>query len=125
MRRIATQDDNVITIVDPVSGEELLDRQLHYPLVAPNQFAKQFRNLFEPVKFKWSESEHELRLNVCTNPFCKWFGMPQTRFESVKHKPYRYKLTGDPKERTKDSLATPILSTKTLAMGFGITAWSF
>ena len=33
-------------------------------------------------------------MNYCNNPFCKWIGLPQERFESIKGKPSRYKMVG-------------------------------
>jgi hypothetical protein len=54
--------------------------------------------VFKPVLVHWSGRTFEIQLNACTDPFCKWFGKPQERFESVRYKPYRYKLTGNPKE---------------------------
>jgi hypothetical protein len=107
LKRIATKNDNIVDIEEPVSDEEILYRHLNYPLLAPNQFAKQYRTLFKPIKFLWQSHSYDLQLNTCTNPFCKWFGMPQDRFETVKNKPYRYKLTGNPKDKNQRVTCNP------------------
>lgn len=85
LKRIALRSDNLIQVEVPVSDAEINARKADYTLLAPNQFAKKYRSLlFHPVKLDWEGKIHQIQLNACTNPFCKWFGMPQERFELVK-----------------------------------------
>ena len=108
LKRIAEKSDNLIEIEEPISSGELKSRQADYPALAPNQFAKKYRSqLFQPVKVNWKRKAFEIQLNSCANPYCKWFGMQQERFESVKHKPYRYKLTGNPKDNEQRVTCNP------------------
>jgi hypothetical protein len=64
-------------------------------LLSPQQFAKKYRSqLFNPLKITYRGQTFELNFNHCLDPFCKWFGLPQKRFEDVKNKPSRYLLDG-------------------------------
>lgn len=58
----------------------------------PKKFAFRYKNsLFKTVKFEWNGKKYEIQFNTCTNPFCKWCGLPQEKF-NIKGKPSRYKL---------------------------------
>ena len=85
LKRIAEKSG--IEIEEPISSGELKSRQADYPALAPNQFAKKYRSQLQPIKLNLDGKVFEIQLNSCANPYCKWFGMPQERFESVKHKP--------------------------------------
>jgi transposase-like protein len=95
LKRLASLNDCVVDVKVPVSEDELLSRSQNYPLLTPLNFAKKFRNvLFHPVEFEFMETHFKIQYNHCDDPFCKWFGLDQERFFSVKNKPSRYKLTG-------------------------------
>lgn len=42
-----------------------------------------------------------MKVNFCVNPFCKWFRLPQVRFEGVLDKPYRFILASNMNDRNK------------------------
>lgn len=80
---------------NPVNEEELKDRKEQYQLLSDKQFAFRYNHmLFLPVEFTWDGITHKIQYNFCTNPYCKWYGQEQFRFEAVKGKPSRYKLSG-------------------------------
>lgn len=62
-------------------------------------FSKKYRGAWSrPVTITFDGVEHKIQLNRCTDPFCKWYRLPQTRFTEIKNKPYRYKLSGIQRE---------------------------
>ena len=63
------------------------------PLFCVNYFG--YLNSY--VNITYNGQQHEIQFNRCTNPFCKWYAESQTRFEDVKHKPHRYRLSGSQK----------------------------
>ncbi|OMD90639.1 insertion element protein [Paenibacillus odorifer] len=99
IKRLATLRDNLVDVPLP-SVEELEQRKSDYPQLAPMQFAKKYRRLYDPTSFVWKGKTFSIQLNTCTNPFCRWFGMPQTIIGKSTRKPiYRYRLKGNPKEK--------------------------
>ncbi|WP_062350029.1 hypothetical protein [Bacillus kwashiorkori] len=99
LKRLATALDDVVKIIEPVSSDELLDRHLDYPILSPRHFSQKYNKLFEPVEFMFNNQTHTIQFNYCVNPYCLWFGQPQKRFEEIKHKPSRYKLSSKGKGR--------------------------
>lgn len=88
-------DDRIIEIQRPISDSEIHSRQADYPLLAPVDFAKKYRDvLFRTVSLGYEGEYHNIQMNRCDNPYCKWFGLEQHRFESAKGKPSRYRLSG-------------------------------
>ncbi|MBA2876854.1 hypothetical protein [Thermaerobacillus caldiproteolyticus] len=51
LKRLARLNDGIVNIVEPVTEEELLDRQLHYPLMKLQQFSRKFSSPYRPVEF--------------------------------------------------------------------------
>ncbi|MBA8934248.1 hypothetical protein BCM18_002049 [Clostridium beijerinckii] len=48
-------------------------------------FGKKYRYLvFESSYLKGQSKIFSIRMNHCNNPFCKWFGLPQQKFDNVK-----------------------------------------
>lgn len=102
LKQLLPKFQDKVEITCPVSDDEILDRQLQYPLLAPMKFAKRYHNhLYEPVSFSLNSHQYKIQYNHCANPFCESFGLQQERFEKVKHKPYRYKLQGAKNRRAK------------------------
>lgn len=102
LKQLLSKEKEIVEVECPVSDDELLDRQLQYPLLLPMKFAKRYQDmLFKPNHFSWKGHHYELQYNHCTNPFCESFGLPQERFSTIKNKPYRYKLTGSKSSRAK------------------------
>lgn len=90
-----TNLSEMTTVTAPVEASELSSRQTDYLLLSPKQFATKYRDvLFRPVHFTFGGLDFDIQVNGCTNPFCKWFGLPQKRFEDVKNKPSRYRISG-------------------------------
>lgn len=95
MKRLATPSDTFATVQHPISDKQLKERRRDYELLSPPKFNRKHGiPFFKSANFSLNGCIHELQVNRCDNPFCKWFGLPQHRFEDVKHKPSRYKLFG-------------------------------
>lgn len=102
LKQLLPHSQDKVVVKCPVNDNELLDRQLQYPLLTPMKFAKRYHHhLYEPVFFTFDGHEFQIQYNHCTNPFCESFGLSQERFEKVKYKPYRYKLNGANNRRMK------------------------
>lgn len=98
LKRLATQADPIAQIECPVSKEELDSRVRDYPVLEPLKFAREHDGLlFQPVTLTINSQSHQIQFNHCTNPFCKWFGHSQVRFENAPNKPHRYKIVGSQK----------------------------
>ncbi len=109
LKQLVPKDEDIVEVDCPVSDDELIDRQLHYPLLSPMKFAKRYHDmLFKPVHFTWNGNQYEVQYNHCTNPFCESFGLQQERFTTIKNKPYRYKLNGSKNSKAKRILCNPI-----------------
>lgn len=95
LQRLATKEDGIVVVHNPVSEEDLKERKEQYKVLSDKQFAFRYNNmLFLPIEFTWNGNTHTIQYNFCTNPFCKWCGKEQVKFETVKGKPSRYKLSG-------------------------------
>lgn len=87
----------MVNIKIPYTEQELIARENEYETLSDKQFAKKFRNLaFREVDFKFNNDNniHSIQMNFCTNPFCKWFGLPQKKYTDIRGKPSRYKFEG-------------------------------
>ncbi|WP_456279296.1 insertion element protein [Bacillus sp. AK128] len=126
LKRLLPSDKDVVEIDIPVSEDETLDRQLQYPILQPNKFAKRYhKHLYAPVSFKWEGKEYSIQANHCTNPFCESFGLKQERFDAIKNKPYRYKLKGSSKNGTKSIFCNPIpIPTNLPKVSLGCTTYT-
>jgi transposase-like protein len=95
LKRLASKADEIVQVESPVSVKEKNSRSIDYLLLEPKKFAHKFREIIhQTVIFSIKSDPYHLQLNTCTNPFCKWFGLPQKKFESTKKKPSRYRLSG-------------------------------
>lgn len=108
MRKLATKKDIEASVEPLFTQDEFNQRQKEYPLLPPQAFAKRERNLWtRPASFQLKGHRHQLQLNICTNPFCPNFGLPQEKFNHLKRKPSRYKIV-----RAKSNTTTAIECTK-------------
>ncbi len=83
-----------MAVLSPLSASEIMDRNNDYDILTPRQFGTRYKNmLFTPTEFTWNDFTHQIQYNHCANPYCRYHGMPQTKYET-KGKPTRYKLTG-------------------------------
>ncbi|MBD8068805.1 insertion element protein [Bacillus sp. PS06] len=102
LKRLATKEDVIVDIVNPLTDKEIIDRQEQYDLLEPKKFATRYNDmLYRPVSFNWIGKTFTIQYNHCNEPFCKWLGENQHKFEEVKGKPKRYKLEGSSKSRSK------------------------
>ncbi len=95
MKRLATRADGLVKAESPVDETELQSRSADYSILNPKQFAQKYRSaMFSPVKCSLDGEEYEIQVNFCTNPFCRWYNMPQHEFDALPRKPHRYTLSG-------------------------------
>ena len=95
LKQLLPRLQDKIEITCPVCDDEILDRQLQYPILSPMKFAKRYhKHLYQPVSFVLNGQTFDVQYNYCSNPFCESFGLSQERFEKIKNKPSRYKLVG-------------------------------
>ncbi|QST00397.1 insertion element protein [Pontibacillus sp. ALD_SL1] len=108
LKRLATSEDTIVEVAVPVSNEEIKDRQKQYDLLKPKKFATRYNDmLYKPVSFNWNGLNHTIQYNHCNEPFCKWLGEDQHKYETVKGKPSRYRLFGSSKSRSKTIRCNP------------------
>jgi transposase-like protein len=125
LKRLATVSDTIMDIENPFSLTDIGERNKDYPVLSDKKFAtKHSKSLFLPVKFRLNNAEHTIQYNFCINPFCKWFGQPQTRFSSVKNKPYRYKLIGKEGHKSIQCNCDPIYPNRGMALNCTTTPYS-
>lgn len=73
LQRLATKEDCIVVVRNPVSEVELNDRKEQYKLLSDKKFAFRYNHmLFLPIEFTWNGFTHKIQYNFCTNPFCKW-----------------------------------------------------
>jgi transposase-like protein len=95
LKRLALLDDPIYEVQRPISDSVLHSRKIDYPLLSPGAFAKKYRDvLYRGVSLAHEGKYYKIQMNHCDNPYCKWYGLDQHRFETIKGKPSRYRLSG-------------------------------
>lgn len=116
LKRLATKDDNLVDLVTPVSMAEITERTKDYDVLTPKQFGTKYKDLlFKPTEFTWNGQTYQIQYNHCSNPYCKWHGLPQERF-ATKGKPSRYKLSGTGTVKTIHCNPDPIHPTRSATL---------
>jgi|SRR5690625_1840459 len=78
LKRLATQDDEIVKINPSISNEKMEDREKQYDLLTPKRFATRYnKSLFKPTTFTFSGTKKLVQYNYCINPFCHNFGKEQ------------------------------------------------
>ncbi|QHE50977.1 insertion element protein [Pontibacillus sp. HMF3514] len=99
LKKILSKDDVILEVTNPVSEEELKNRQKDYDVLPPRKFGTKYRDLlFKPIEFTLLKKSYSFQFNLCTNPYCKWQGLQQEKFDT-KGKPSRYRLDSSSDER--------------------------
>ncbi len=102
LKELANETSLNVSIVCPCADKELKQMDKDYNALSATSFGKSYRYLvFEPSYLKEQSKISSIQINHCNNPFCKWFGLPQQKFDNVKSKPSRYKLVGGGEERKR------------------------
>lgn len=95
LMKLATSDRLEIYCISPFSNEDIKNRNLEYYKISDEKLKKDYRHLvYEPSTLLINETTYELQFNKCYNPYCKWYGLAQKKYDDVKNKPSRYKLEG-------------------------------
>lgn len=95
LKRLANDEDNLVIIENPISEEEIQNRNNDYPLLSSSRFAKKYSSLlFKPINITYKNKTYEIQYNTCSNPFCDNYGKNQFQYDKIPNKPNRYKLSG-------------------------------
>ena len=128
LQRLVTKEDDIVVVHKPISDEEIKDRIKQYVLLSEKKFASRYNHmLFLPVEFSWKGQKHLIQYNFCTNPFCKWSGQDQLKFETIKGKPSRYKLSGTGSRKGIVCNSDPIYPNRGMTLGrysSAVSNWS-
>ena len=101
MKKLIQKDESEIFVECPISSAEISQREVDYPILPAVYFAKKYnKQLYKPTKLIINGNEIEIQANFCVNPFCRWYGLPQHRYENIKFKPSRYALWGSEPTKT-------------------------
>lgn len=93
LMKLATSEDLKIICHTPFSEEDIKQRNIEYFTLPYDKFKKKYRHhVFTPSTIDINDIHYKLQFNKCYNPFCKWYGLPQKRYDEIKSKPSRYKL---------------------------------
>ena len=93
LMKLATFDDLNIVCHSPFSEEDNEQRDKEYFALPYDKFKKKYRHLlFVPSVIDINGVSYELQFNKCYNPFCKWYGLNQKKYNEIKSKPSRYKI---------------------------------
>ena len=97
--------DSLVSVTGPFSAAEIDLRHDEYKKLPAEEFQKKYRSLvYEPAIIKIDGNDFEIQLNKCNNPFCKWYGLPQVKYENIKSKPSRYKIVSSDFDNSSDRL---------------------
>lgn len=95
LKRLSNYDDVNAYSEGPFTPAEMIRRHTEYNDLSSKDFKKKYRSyIYKPAYIVINGEKHEILLNCCHDPFCKWFGLPQQRYTTIKSSPSRYKLTG-------------------------------
>jgi hypothetical protein len=95
LKKLIQKDESDVIVERPISDAEISQREIDYPNLSMVNFAKKYnKQLYKPTTLIINGQEHKIQANFCVNPFCKWYGLPQHRYENIKFKPSRYTLWG-------------------------------
>lgn len=87
-----------VSTVYPYTDKELKQMDKDCKALSATSFGKKYMYLvFKPSYLKEQSKIFTIQMNHCNNSFCKWFGLPQQKFENIKSKPSHYKLVGGEK----------------------------
>lgn len=92
LKKLSTPEILGIHTQGVFSDELIKIRDKEYQTLSNIEFEKKYRHLlFTPGIFGLNGKQYSIQLNYCANPFCKWYGQHQLRYET-KNKPSRYKM---------------------------------
>lgn len=96
LKKLATPNNINIVACSPFAESDK-----EYPILSDDDFRKKYRKLvFTPSILKINGDIYEIQFNYWCNTFCKWYGMPQKKYDEIKSKPSRYKLGGAEQNQT-------------------------
>lgn len=95
LKKLVQNHESSVEVVSPVSDEELNEREIDYKVLTNKEFAKKYRyHAYTSVNLTFNANNFIINANICADPFCRHFGLPQYKFDHLKSKPSRYKIMG-------------------------------
>ena len=92
-KRLTHSNDLTIIGFSPLLDTDIADMDKEYNDLSNIEFKKKHRKfLFVPAYIDINDSIFEIQYNFCNSTFCKWYALPQRKYEDIKNKPSRYKL---------------------------------
>lgn len=94
LQKLTNPEDSKVKVKSLVTPLEIADRNKDYVKISDREYAtKHSKGLaFRDIILSIGEETHNIQLNVCINPFCRNFGLPQHRYKDIKYQPSRYKI---------------------------------
>jgi hypothetical protein len=84
LKELANETSLDVSTICPYPDKELEQMYKDYKALSPIDFGKKYRYLiFSPSYLVEQSKSSPVQMNYCNNPFCKWFGLPQKKFENV------------------------------------------
>ena len=95
LKDLANETSLNVNTICPYTDKELKYMNTDYKTLSSIDFGKKYRYLvFMPSYLNKQSEITPIQMDYYNNAFCKWNGLPQKKFESIKGKPSRYKMVG-------------------------------
>ena len=109
LKRLNQKNESDVQVECPVSDIELKAREIDYPSLSFQKFSKRYRSqLYKSIKIRVNNQDYYIQANFCTNPYCRWFGLPQHKYTNLTNNPSRYGLTGTYPRKSLNCKDVPI-----------------
>jgi hypothetical protein len=94
LQKLTNPEDSKVIVKSSITPLEIVDRSKDYEKIPDKVYARKHSKglAFKDTTLLIGEETHNIQLNICINPFCRNFGLPQHRYENIKNKPSRYKM---------------------------------
>lgn len=117
LKRLNQKNESDVQIECPVSEIELKNRAIDYPNLSLMDFSKRYRSqLYKPTKLTIDNKNYDIQANFCTNPYCRWYGLPQKKYTNIQRQPSRYSLWGSYPTKTITCRHVPVSEPDGLTM---------
>ena len=95
LKRLSDKTVSNVKVIPPITQEEVNEREIDYATLSKMEFSRKYGYLlYSPVELVVDKKSYNIQTNFCANPFCKWYGKEQFKYNNLKGKPSRYMITG-------------------------------
>ena len=93
-KRLAQISDGLVAVGCPYAPNELSIRHESYASLSRVTFARLNNEIWQrPTEFTYLGKSYSVQFSHCGDPFCRWYGLPQTTYDAPRN-PSRYTLSG-------------------------------